>query len=106
MSGGACALCGAFQDDDSECRGCEALDADPAANCERCSEYLSEEDDEAGLGLCSACLALDREHEREDREVSDGMEDFYAWGGWRRAFAEGDDDPGPVCGTDFCGGGR
>lgn len=29
MSGGACALCGAFQDDDAECCDCEAARGEP-----------------------------------------------------------------------------
>ncbi len=58
-------------------------------NCERCHHLMPED----CIGWCAEC---DAEMKRDPHE------DFWEWGGWRRAFAEPCDDyvPGTVCATD------
>ena len=57
-------------------------------NCEVCGHLMPEE----CIGWCSDCDVMLKE---------DPLADFYAWGGWRRAFWEETEDdlymPGTVC---------
>lgn len=74
----------------------EPLRIDPeiefSENCEQCGHLMPED----CIGWCAECDTEIKE------EAGDPWEDFYEWGGWRRAFGEYTDEEweavkGTVC---------